>query len=71
MLKHRRQILTIPDLINFSPATQCLVSFTPAAVIIDLVAFVDPDNRMTAEILQEAAEACFATCRKMVESLEC
>jgi hypothetical protein len=32
--------------------------------------FVDPDNPLAAEILQESAEAYFAACRKMVDSLE-
>src|SRR5262245_1308494 len=34
------------------------------------MAFIDPDNPLTAEILQEAAEPYFAACRKMAESLE-
>ena len=34
------------------------------------MAFIDPDNPLAAEILQEAAEAYFAACRKMVDSLE-
>jgi hypothetical protein len=32
--------------------------------------FVDPGNPLAAEILQESAEAYFAACRKMVDSLE-
>jgi hypothetical protein len=32
--------------------------------------FVDPDNPLAAEILQESGEAYFAACRKMVDSLE-
>jgi hypothetical protein len=32
--------------------------------------FIDPDNPLAAEILQESAEAYFGACRKMVESLE-
>jgi hypothetical protein len=32
--------------------------------------FIDPDNPLAAEILQEAGEAYFAACRKMVDSLE-
>jgi len=34
------------------------------------MAFIDPDNPLAAEILQEAGEAYFAGCRKMVASLE-
>jgi hypothetical protein len=34
------------------------------------MAFVDPDNPLAAEILQEAGEAYFSGCRKMVASLE-
>jgi hypothetical protein len=34
------------------------------------MAFIDPDNPLAAEILQETAEAYFAACRKMVDSLE-
>jgi len=34
------------------------------------MAFIDPDNPLGAEILQEAAEAYFSGCRKMVASLE-
>jgi hypothetical protein len=34
------------------------------------MAFIDPDNPLAAEILQEAAEAYFTACRKMVGSLE-
>src|SRR5262245_5071202 len=34
------------------------------------MAFIDPDNPLAAEILQEAGEAYFAACKKMVESLE-
>ena len=34
------------------------------------MAFIDPDNPLAAEILQEAAEAYFAGCKKMVASLE-
>jgi hypothetical protein len=34
------------------------------------MAFVDPDNPLAAEILQEAAEAYFAACKRMVASLE-
>ena len=34
------------------------------------MAFIDPDNPLAAEILQEAAEAYFAACRKMIDSLE-
>lgn len=32
--------------------------------------FIDSDNPLAVEILQEAAEAYFAGCRKMVSSLE-
>ena len=32
--------------------------------------FIDPDNPLAAEILQEAGEAYFAACKKMVSSLE-
>jgi hypothetical protein len=32
--------------------------------------FIDPDSPLAAEILQESAEAYFAACRKMVDSLE-
>jgi hypothetical protein len=32
--------------------------------------FIDPDNPLAVEILQEAGEAYFAACRKMVDSLE-
>ena len=32
--------------------------------------FIDPDNPLAAGILQEAGEAYFAGCRKMVASLE-
>jgi hypothetical protein len=32
--------------------------------------FIDPDNPLAAEILQESGEAYFAACRKMVDSLE-
>jgi hypothetical protein len=34
------------------------------------MAFVDPENPLSAEILQEAAESYFAACRKMVVALE-
>jgi len=34
------------------------------------MAFIDSDNPLAAEILQEAAQAYFAACRKMVDSLE-
>ncbi|MEW6305008.1 MAG: hypothetical protein AB1705_16150 [Verrucomicrobiota bacterium] len=34
------------------------------------MAFIDPDNPLAAEILQEATEAYFAGCRKMVAALE-
>ena len=34
------------------------------------MAFIDSDNPLAAEILQEAAESYFAACRKMVDSLE-
>ena len=34
------------------------------------MAFIDSDNPLGAEVLQEAAEAYFAACRKMVASLE-
>ena len=34
------------------------------------MAFIDSDNPLAAEILQEAAEAYFAACRKMAVSLE-
>jgi hypothetical protein len=34
------------------------------------MAFIDPDNPLAAEILQEAGEAYFSGCRKMVASLE-
>ena len=32
--------------------------------------FIDPDNPLAAEILQEAGKAYFSGCRKMVASLE-
>jgi hypothetical protein len=32
--------------------------------------FIDPDNPLAAEILQEAGEAYFAGCKKMAASLE-
>jgi hypothetical protein len=32
--------------------------------------FIDPDNPLAAEILQEAGEVYFLACRKMVSSLE-
>ena len=32
--------------------------------------FIDPDNPLAAEILQEAGEAYFAGCKRMVASLE-
>jgi hypothetical protein len=32
--------------------------------------FIDPDNPLAAEILQEAGEAYFSACRKMVASIE-
>jgi hypothetical protein len=32
--------------------------------------FIDPDNPLAAEILQEAGEAYFAGCKKMVAALE-
>jgi hypothetical protein len=32
--------------------------------------FVDPDNPLSAEILQEAGEAYFSACKKMVSALE-
>jgi|SRR5882672_8466647 len=32
--------------------------------------FIDPDNPLAAEILQEAGEAYFSACKKMVNSLE-
>ena len=32
--------------------------------------FIDPDNPLAVEILQEAAIAYFAACKKMVDSLE-
>jgi hypothetical protein len=32
--------------------------------------FVDPDNPLSAEILQEAGEVYFAACKKMVGALE-
>lgn len=32
--------------------------------------FIDPDNPLAAEILQEAAEAYFLACKQMVKSLE-
>jgi len=32
--------------------------------------FIDPDNPLAAQILQEAGEAYFAGCKKMVASLE-
>src|SRR5262245_6756404 len=35
-----------------------------------VMAFIDSDNPLAAEILQEAAEAFFAACKKMVDSLE-
>jgi hypothetical protein len=34
------------------------------------MAFIDPDNPLAAEVLQEAGEAYFSGCRKMVASLE-
>jgi len=34
------------------------------------MAFIDPDNPLAAEILQEAGQAYFAGCKKMVASLE-
>jgi hypothetical protein len=34
------------------------------------MAFIDPDNPLAAEILQEAAQAYFANCKKMIASLE-
>jgi len=34
------------------------------------MAFIDSDNPLAAEILQEAGEAYFAACRKMAASLE-
>ena len=34
------------------------------------MAFVDPENPLAAEILQESAEAYFAACKKMADSLE-
>lgn len=34
------------------------------------MAFIDPDNPLAAEILQEAGEAYFSACRMMVTSLE-
>ena len=34
------------------------------------MSFIDPDNPLAVEILQEAAIAYFAACKKMVESLE-
>jgi len=35
-----------------------------------LMSFIDPDNPLAVEILQEAALAYFAACKKMVDSLE-
>ena len=32
--------------------------------------FIDPDNLLAAEILQEAGEAYFAGCKRMIASLE-
>jgi hypothetical protein len=32
--------------------------------------FIDPDNPLAAEILQEAGEVYFSACKKMVSSLE-
>jgi hypothetical protein len=32
--------------------------------------FIDPDNPFAAEILQEAGQAYFSACKKMVSSLE-
>src|SRR5882762_6699988 len=32
--------------------------------------FIDPDNPLAAEILQEAGELYFSACKKMVSSLE-
>ena len=32
--------------------------------------FIDPDNPLAAEILQEAGEAYFAECKRMVAALE-
>ena len=32
--------------------------------------FIDPDNPLAVEILQEASQTYFAACRKMVDSLE-
>jgi hypothetical protein len=34
------------------------------------VVFIDPDNPLAAEILQEAGEVYFSACKKMVSSLE-
>jgi hypothetical protein len=34
------------------------------------MSFIDPDNPLAVEILQEAAIAYFAACKKMVDSLE-
>ena len=47
-----------------------LGAFTCAPVRIDVMVFIDPDNPLAAEILQESGEAYFAACRKMVDSLE-
>jgi hypothetical protein len=35
-----------------------------------IMAFIDPENPLAAEILKEAGEAYFAECKKMVASLE-
>jgi len=34
------------------------------------MAFIDPDNPLAAEILQEAGEVYFSACKKMVSSLQ-
>ena len=44
--------------------------FACAPVRFDVMVFIDPDNPLAAEILQESGEAYFAACRKMVDSLE-
>lgn len=36
----------------------------------NVMPLIDPDNPLAAEILQETAEAYFAACRKMVDSLK-
>jgi hypothetical protein len=54
---------TLVERANFTP-------FARALVRTDVMVFIDPDNPLAAEILQESGEAYFAACRKMVDSLE-